>query len=58
MAACFFRIVARGDDRCDPLPKALLNSVIRWQSSKMIVKHHNRSVRNGAIFHVILKMHD
>jgi hypothetical protein len=35
-----------------------LNSVIRWQSGKMIVKHHNRSARNGAIFHVILKTPD
>lgn len=50
MAACFFRVVVRGDGRCDPLVKALFNSVIRWQRSKMIVKHHNRSVRNGAIF--------
>lgn len=50
MAACFFREVAPGDGRCDPLVKVLLNSVIRWQSGKMIVKHHNRSARNGAIF--------
>ncbi len=58
MAACFFREVAPGDDRSDPLVKALLNSVIRWQSGIMIVKHHNRSARNGAIFHVILKTPD
>lgn len=58
MAACFFRVVVRGDGRSDPLPEALLNSVIRWQSGKMIVKHHNRSVRNGAVFHVILKTPD
>ncbi len=58
MAACFFREVAPGDGRCDPLVKALLNSVIRWQSGKMIVKHHNRSARNGATFHVILKTPD
>lgn len=58
MAACFFREVAPGDDRSDPLVKALFNSVIRWQSGKMIVKHHSRSVRNGAIFHVILKTPD
>lgn len=50
MAACFFRGVARGDGRSDPLAKAILNSVIRWQSGEMTVKHHNRSVRNGAIF--------
>lgn len=50
MAACFFRVVARGDSRSDPLAKAALNSVIRWQSSEMIVKHHDRSVRIGAIF--------
>ncbi len=50
MAACFFREVSPGDGRSDPLVKALFNSVIRWQRSKMIVKHHNRSVRNGAIF--------
>lgn len=55
MAACFVREVAPGDDRSDHLLKALLNSVIRWQSGKMIVKHHNRSARNGAIFHVMLK---
>ncbi len=55
MAACFFREVAAGDGRCDPLVKARLHSVMRWQSGKMIVKHHNRSARNGAIFHVILK---
>lgn len=55
MAACFVREVSPSDGRCDPLVKALLNSVIRWQSGKMIVKHHNRSARNGAIFHVILK---
>ncbi|CAJ1790547.1 hypothetical protein PEKONANI_01007 [Aeromonas jandaei] len=58
MAACFFREVAPGDDRSDPLVKALLNSVIRWQSGKMTVKHHSRSARNGAIFHVILKTPD
>lgn len=58
MAACFFREVAPGDGRCDPLIKAPLNSVMRWQSSEMIVKHHYRSARNGAIFHVILKTHD
>ncbi len=50
MAACFFRDVSPSDGRCDPLVKALLNSVIRWQSSEMIVKHHDRSVRIGAIF--------
>lgn len=55
MAACFFREVAPGDGRSDPLVKALLNSVIRWQRSEMIVKHNNRSARNGTIFHVILK---
>ncbi len=58
MAACFFRVVVRGDGRCDPLVKARLHSVIRWQSGKMIVKHYNRSARNGAIFHVILKTPD
>ncbi len=58
MAACFFREVAAGDGRCDPLVKARLHSVMRWQSGKMIVKHHNRSARNGAIFHVILKTPD
>lgn len=58
MAACFFRVVARGDRQSDPLAKARLHSVIRWQSGKMTVKHHNRSARNGAIFHVILKAHD
>ncbi len=58
MAACFFREVSPSDGRRDPLVKALLNSVIRWQSGKMIVKHHNRSARNGAIFHVILKTPD
>lgn len=58
MAACFFRVVVRSDGWCDPLPKVLLNSVIRWQSSKMIVKHHNWLMRNGAIFHVILKTPD
>ncbi len=58
MAACFFREVAPGDGRCDPLVKVLLNSVIRWQSGKMTVKHHSRSARNGAIFHVILKTPD
>ena len=58
MAACFVREVAPGNGRSDPLVKALLNSVIRWQSGKMIVKHHNRSARNGAIFHVILKTPD
>ncbi len=50
MAACFFREVAPGDDRSDPLVNAFLNSVIRWQSGKMTVKHHSRSARNGAIF--------
>ncbi len=55
MAACFFRVVVRGDGRCDPLIKARLHSVIRWQRSEMIVKHHNWSARNSAIFHVILK---
>lgn len=54
MAACFFRVVVR----CDPLVKARLHSVMRWQSGKMIVKHHNRSARNGVIFHVILKTPD
>ncbi len=58
MAACFVREVVPGNDRSDPLVKARLNSVIRWQSGKMIVKHHNRSARNGAIFHVILKTPD
>lgn len=58
MAACFFREVAPGDGRCDQLVKVLLSSVIRWQSGKMTVKHHNRSARNGAIFHVILKTSD
>ncbi len=58
MAACFFREVTPGNGRSDPLVNALLNSVIRWQSGKMIVKHHNRSARNGAIFHVILKTPD
>ncbi len=50
MAACFFRVVVRSDGWCDPLPKAVLNSAIRWKSGKMTVKHHNWSVRNGAIF--------
>ncbi len=58
MAACFFRVVVLSDGRCDPLVKARLHSAIRWQSGKMIVKHHNRSARNGAIFHVILKTPD
>ncbi len=58
MAACFFREFAPGNGRCDPLVKVPLNSVIRWQSGKMIVKHHNRLARNGAIFHVILKTPD
>lgn len=58
MAACFVREVVPANGRSDPLVKALLNSVIRWQSGKMIVKHHNRSARNGAIFHVILKTPD
>lgn len=58
MAACFVREVAQGSGRSDPLVKARLNSVIRWQSGKMTVKHHSRSVRNGAIFHVILKTPD
>ncbi len=58
MAACFFRESPPSDDRSDPLVKALLNSVIRWQSGKMTVKHHSRSARNGAIFHVILKTPD
>lgn len=58
MAACFFREVAPSDDRSDPLVKARLHSVIRWQRSETIVKHHNRSVRNGTIFHVILKTPD
>lgn len=58
MAACFFRKVSPSDGRCDPLVKARLHSVIRWQSGKMIVKHYNRSARNGAIFHVILKTPD
>lgn len=58
MAACFFREVSPSDGRCDPLVKVLLNSVIRWQSGKMTVKHHSRSVINGAIFHVILKTPD
>ncbi len=58
MAACFFREVTPGNGQSDPLVKALLNSVIRWHRSEMIVKHHNRSARNGAIFHVILKTPD